>query len=95
MVGSGSEWYKQHSAGSDMLERMWTKISVEPMSRTELQQVITTRYPQLMSVAERLLDVYFLLSAGRHELSSDAMETDDDSDVGKFLARDGRLISTR
>ncbi len=78
-----------------MLDKMWTKIAVEPMSRAELREVINTKHPQLATVVDRLLDIYFLLSAGRHELSDETMEMDAETDVGKFLARDGRLISTR
>ena len=32
-------WYKTRSTGTDILERMWTKVCVEPLSRAELQQV--------------------------------------------------------
>ncbi|KAI0224027.1 Midasin [Lamellibrachia satsuma] len=77
-------WYKTHSSGSDILERMWTKICVEPLSRAELQQWTD------------FLDIYFLLSAGRHDTSDDmTQDVKSDADIGKFLTRDGRLISTR
>ena len=90
-MGSGSSMFKQHNTGVNILEKMWTKISVQPMSRQELNDVITTKYKQLDTVVDRLLDIYLLLSAGGHEDSDYNME----SDAGKFLARDGRLISTR
>lgn len=59
-------------------------------------KVIVEKHPQLATVADRLIDVYLLLSAGKHELShvSDA-EHSDPTDVAKYLPRDGRLISTR
>jgi hypothetical protein len=40
-------------------------------------------------VTDRLLDIYFMLSAGKHD--NDGSE----DSVGKFLSHDGRLISTR
>ena len=90
-MGSGSSTYKQHNAGVDILEKMWTKISVQQMSRKELNDVIVAKYGQLDTVVDRLLDIYLLLSAGGHEDATDRTE----SDAGKFLTRDGRLISTR
>jgi hypothetical protein len=54
---------------------------------------------------ERLLDIYFMLSAGRHHLTSDLAEAvvedsdmegeAEESTVGKFLSLTGRLVSTR
>lgn len=59
-------------------------------------QVIVYKYPQLTTVVDRLLDIYFLLSAGRHDTSDDmTQDVKSDADIGKFLTRDGRLISTR
>ena len=52
-------------------------------------QVITTKYSDLKPVTDRLLDIYFMLSAGKHD--NDGSE----DSVGKFLSHDGRLISTR
>lgn len=59
-----------------------------------LFQVIVKRHPQFQTVVDRLLDVYLLLSAGRHGYTlSD--NNNDDGDIGKFLSHDGRMISTR
>ena len=54
------------------------------------------KFPSLSTVAEKLLAVYFMLSAGKHELSQEREETsyEDESD-GKFISHDGRLVSTR
>ena len=51
--------------------------------------MITTTYSDLKPVTDRLLDIYFMLSAGKHD--NDGSE----DSVGKFLSHDGRLISTR
>ncbi|CAG2222307.1 MDN1 [Mytilus edulis] len=84
-----TQWI-QHNNSSVLLEKMWTKISVEPLSRVELEQVITTQYADLKPVVDRLLDIYFMLSAGKHDTEGNQEES-----VGKFLSHDGRLISTR
>ncbi|KAH3728968.1 hypothetical protein DPMN_054931 [Dreissena polymorpha] len=58
-------------------------------------KVICTKFPKMETVVDRLLDIYFLLSAGNHQGAlDDAMAMQEES-VGKFLTRDGRLISTR
>ncbi|XP_060072903.1 midasin-like [Ylistrum balloti] len=92
LLGSGSGWHRQHSSSSILLEKMWTKVNVEPLSRSELEKVINTLYPQLHPVTEKLLDIYFMLSAGKHEAGVEDSLSDE---VGKFLSHDGRLISTR
>ncbi len=95
-MGSGSSLYKQHNAGVEILEKMWTKICVQPMTKTELGTVIITRHPQLETVVDKLLDIYLLLSAGSHQVEeASGEETEEECGVGRFLARDGRLISTR
>ena len=96
LLSSRSGWFhSQH--GSDILKKLFAKLTVEPLSRSELQQVICSRHVQLSTVVDRLLDIYLLLSAGRHELSGMVtMEMEeDDQDVGRFLSHDGRMISTR
>ena len=45
-----------------MLKKMWRRLVIEPLSRSELQSVIDVRFPSLCSLSERLLDVYYLLS---------------------------------
>ena len=93
-MGTGSNLYKQHNAGLNILDKLWTKIYVQPMSEQELREVIVTKYEKLETVVDKLIDIYLLLSAGGHK--DENMETDDiQSDAGKFLSRDSRLISTR
>ena len=94
VMGTGSNLYKQHNTGVDMLEKMWTKLYVQPMCKKELADVIVTKFQKLDTVVDKLIAIYLLLSAGEHK--DESMETDDvQSDAGKFQAKDGRLISTR
>ncbi|ELT89072.1 hypothetical protein CAPTEDRAFT_156074, partial [Capitella teleta] len=64
---SGSTLFKQSSTGAALLEKLWSRVIVEPLSSTELQQVIEEKHPQLSTVAPRLVEIYLLLSSGRHE----------------------------
>ena len=57
-------------------------------------QVITTKFPALGPVAEKLLDIYFMLSAGKHDTGTEGGVAEA-STHGKFLSTGGRLISTR
>ena len=66
-------------------------------------QVVVSRFPNLHPAIDTLLDIYFMLSAGRHHLTSDLSDLEEDgqgegseqSTAGKFLSLTGRLISTR
>jgi len=67
------------------------------------------KYPQLSTVIDRLLEIYLLVSAGQHEPcpiqgisdqvtlgnADDVNFMEVESEVGKFLANSGRLVSTR
>ncbi|XP_064629159.1 midasin-like [Lineus longissimus] len=94
LMGSSSGWYKQHGSNAGLLEKLWSTVMVEPLSRQELEKVIVSKFPKFSTVVDRLLDVYFMVSSGRHELSGDTMETDVGDTIGQFLSHDGRLIST-
>ena len=39
LMGGSSGWHRQQTGSSVLLEKLWTKILVEPLSRTELSQV--------------------------------------------------------
>lgn len=55
-------------------------------------QVIVSRFPQLATVVEKLLDIYLMLSAGKHDSE---ISTSNSDSAGKFLSLAGRLVSTR
>ncbi|XP_067673927.1 midasin-like [Haliotis asinina] len=92
LVGSSSGWHRQRSGSALLLEKMWTRINVEPLSRSELEKVIVSQFPQLATVVEKLLDIYLMLSAGKHDTETSVSDTDS---AGKFLSLAGRLVSTR
>ncbi|KAK3603576.1 hypothetical protein CHS0354_028005 [Potamilus streckersoni] len=103
LLGGSSGWHRQQAGSSMLLEKMWTQVMVEPLSRNELQQVICSRWPQLTTVVDKLLDIYFLLSSQGHQMKgliNEGQEEGDnlreESDVCKIVpAYEGRLISTR
>ena len=39
LLSSASGLYQQHAPGLDILQNLWTKIVVEPLSKEELSQV--------------------------------------------------------
>lgn len=52
----------QATNAATMLKKMWRRIVVEPLSRSELQTVIDSRFPSLSPLTEKLLDAYYLLN---------------------------------
>lgn len=45
-----------------MLKKMWRRLVIEPLTRSELQTVIDSRFPSLSVLTEKLLDAYYLLN---------------------------------
>jgi midasin len=45
-----------------MLKKVWRRLVVEPLSRSELQTVIDSRFPSLSPLTDKLLDAYYLLN---------------------------------
>ncbi|XP_078617566.1 midasin-like [Branchiostoma floridae x Branchiostoma japonicum] len=104
LLSSATGYFKQHSSNSSLLDRLWTRICVEPLSRDELRKVLVAKYPNLSGIAEKLLDVYCMLSSGRHDLAvakddgMDCSSAPEDSGMALttgYASADGRLISTR
>ncbi len=56
------------SNAATMLKKIWRRLCVEPLSRSELQTVIDVRFPSLSPVADKLLDAYHLLEEHESQL---------------------------
>ncbi|CAG5129144.1 unnamed protein product, partial [Candidula unifasciata] len=93
LLSTSDGWHHQRGGNSLLLEKLCTVINVEPLSRTELKHVISVRFPALVPVSDKLLDIYFMLSAGRHDVGQ--LESELQQKHGRFLSTGGRLISTR
>ncbi|XP_055890090.1 midasin-like isoform X2 [Biomphalaria glabrata] len=85
--------YESKSGHCSGLEKLCSVINLEPLSREELKEVITVMYPVLEPVVDKLLDIYFMLSSGRHH--SIIAGEEEIHTLGKFITLDGRPISTR
>ncbi|KAL5014013.1 hypothetical protein ScPMuIL_008283 [Solemya velum] len=93
LIGGVSAWPKQQTSCSLLLDKMWMLVNIELLSETELKQVICTKYPQLSTIIEKILDVYFMLSSRQHEMTQD--RNADEENAGRFLSHTRRLFSTR
>lgn len=65
------------------LQKHWSCVNVESLSKEELVTVVRTLFPVLTTIATRIVDVFLLFSVGNHE------------DGIVCSVRNGRQISTR
>ncbi|KAK7081093.1 AAA ATPase midasin [Halocaridina rubra] len=82
------------SGCSKLLDKLWTKVTLETLSRTELVRLISEKWPELTSIADRLTATYLMLSASQHD--DDVIE-EHQSDIPNMavVKLSGRLVSTR
>ncbi|XP_068698835.1 midasin-like [Montipora foliosa] len=59
----GGASYPITSASSTILDKLWTRVQVESLSKEELIDVLCKKYPHLETVAAKLVDIFCLLSA--------------------------------
>nr|XP_054753628.1 midasin-like [Lytechinus pictus] len=106
LLSTSAGLHRQHVSHGAMLDQLWTRVRVEPMSRDELHQVITTLYPKLTTVANRLLDIFCTLTAGHQTWLDTPAEFESSPGDGEGGSRtaggkielgshDRRLVSTR
>ncbi|XP_067386141.1 midasin isoform X2 [Emydura macquarii macquarii] len=99
----GDGWYRQQNSHATLLDKYWTKIRVDNMSKAELKEVLKGRYPSLAAVTDRLLDIYLQLTGDKHqtlEISFPGCEqrSEDASELRKENKRpslEGRELSLR
>lgn len=61
LVSSSSGLRKKSPSGtSNLLERFWLYVNMEPLSREELVTVVQTLFPNLGTVAAKMVDVFLL-----------------------------------
>ncbi|XP_051581140.1 midasin isoform X2 [Myxocyprinus asiaticus] len=94
---SGGAWHRPQSTHAALLDKYWSKLQIGNMSRDELKQVLTKRYPNLVVVVERLLDIYCQLTGDRHQVnsglqSSSAGQSTSDEHI---ITLEGRGLSLR
>ncbi|KAJ8717968.1 hypothetical protein PYW07_005898 [Mythimna separata] len=87
---------KKMSSSSTLLQKHLTQINVEPLSRSELAEIIQTLYPPLLTICSRMIEVFMMFSVGSHDASLQTTEAvDSDKEKNLILIRGSRLISTR
>ncbi|XP_061845412.1 midasin [Colius striatus] len=65
----GGGWYRQQSSHAALLDKYWTKIHLDYMSKGELKEVLQRRYPNLALVTDHLLDIYIELTGDKYQAS--------------------------
>ncbi|PZC77928.1 hypothetical protein B5X24_HaOG202809 [Helicoverpa armigera] len=87
---------KKMSSSSTLLQKHLTQINVEPLSRSELAEIIQKLYPALTTICPRMIEVFMMFSVGSHDTSLQATEVvDSEKEKNLMLIRGSRLISTR
>ncbi|XP_013187576.2 midasin [Amyelois transitella] len=87
---------KKMSNSSTLLQKHLTQINVEPLSRSELVEIIQTQYPSLSTISSKMIEVFMMFSVGSHDTSLHTTENrDTDNDNNITVIRGSRLISTR
>lgn len=87
LISSISGFYRQSVGATNLLEKHWLCVHMEPLSEQELVTVVQKLFPTLATIAERIVSVFLLFSMGNHDNSSTNEE--------QLRMTSGRLISTR
>ncbi|NXX88474.1 MDN1 protein, partial [Centropus bengalensis] len=68
----GGGWYRQQSSHAALLDKYWTKIHLDNMSKGELKEVLQRRYPNLALVTDHMLDIYIHLTGDKYQASENS-----------------------
>ncbi|CAG4947470.1 unnamed protein product [Colias eurytheme] len=88
-------YQKKLSSSSTLLQKHLTVINVEPLSRSELSEVIQTLYPSLTTISSKMIEVFMMFSVGCHDTSLQTTESETEKANNVVIMRGSRLISTR
>ncbi|KAJ0174061.1 hypothetical protein K1T71_010207 [Dendrolimus kikuchii] len=86
---------KKMSNSSTLLQKHLRQINVEPLSRSELSEIIQTLYPSLKTICSRIIEVFMMFSVGSHDTSLQSTEVVSNKENNITALRGSRLISTR
>ncbi|XP_062857908.1 midasin [Trichomycterus rosablanca] len=94
MFYSGGMWHRPQSTHATLLDKYWTKLQIGNMTRDELKQVLSSRFSNLASVVDRLLDIFCQLTGDRHHVavSSDSQAPQSED---RTTLLEGRGLSLR
>ncbi|KAK3926205.1 Midasin [Frankliniella fusca] len=96
LVTSATGLNKVNSGVTSMLQRHWLTVQMEPLSESELVEVVRTLHPSLSTVASKVVNVFLLFSAGSHHTALvGSSEKSDPSKTVYIQGAGARLPSTR
>ncbi|KAG8524470.1 Midasin, partial [Galemys pyrenaicus] len=72
LLSCGGNWYRPLNSHATLLDKYWTKIHLNNMDKSELNEVLQTKYPSLLTATEHLLDIYIQLTGEKHHCQSDS-----------------------
>ncbi|XP_058163130.1 midasin isoform X2 [Dasypus novemcinctus] len=70
LLSCGGNWYRPLNSHASLLDKYWTKIHLDNMDKTELSEVLQSRYPSLLTATDHLLDIYIQLTGEKHHSQS-------------------------
>ncbi|KAG8189752.1 hypothetical protein JTE90_012927 [Oedothorax gibbosus] len=85
--------YVEFKHNAELIENLWRKITINPLTEAELTQVITTKWPALHVIIPRILEVYSLFSTDLRNTSETS--TIQNQESFSVDLRHGRLTSMR
>ncbi|KAM5286744.1 midasin isoform 2-T2 [Hipposideros larvatus] len=103
LLSCGGNWYRPLNSHATLLDKYWTKIHLDNMDKTELNEVLQSRYPSLLAATDHLLDIYIQLTGDKHHSQSDSsveceqapQEVSEARRENKRLSLEGRELSLR
>ncbi|XP_032952982.1 midasin isoform X1 [Rhinolophus ferrumequinum] len=103
LLSCGGNWYRPLNSHATLLDKYWTKIHLDNMDKTELNEVLQSRYPSLLAATDHLLDIYIQLTGEKHHSQSDSsvgceqapLEVSEARRENKRLSLEGRELSLR
>nr|XP_036870003.1 midasin [Manis javanica] len=103
LLSCGGNWYRPLNSHATLLDKYWTKIHLDNMDKTELNEVLQNRYPSLLAATDHLLDIYIQLTGEKHHSRSDSSVGCEQAPEGipeagrenKRLTLEGRELSLR
>ncbi|XP_040839706.1 midasin isoform X2 [Ochotona curzoniae] len=103
LLSSGGSWYRPLNSHASLLDKYWTKIRMDNLDKAELNEVLQSKYPNLVAAAGRLLEIYIELTGEKHPSRSDsalgchqaAEEVSETQGESKKPVLEGRELSLR
>ncbi|XP_032340488.1 LOW QUALITY PROTEIN: midasin [Camelus ferus] len=103
LLSCGGNWYRPLNSHATLLDKYWTKIHLDNMDKTELNEVLQNKYPSLSAATDHLLDIYIQLTGEKHHSVSDSSvggeqapeEVSETRRGNKRLTLEGRELSLR